>query len=272
MKTNDEDNKNSKSNFLKTNFKLLVLFFLAVCIIIFFTCNIFSTRLNHKSIENDVSTTKTTSLISAQKVICYSSAYGENNEESDGRWDLDLSQYTDMAIYLDVQDNISSMYIDNISFSNSDFGNLSLCYLPSEDFAKSPFTNNKSDTNDKDSNLNTNNISNNVQSNISNMPQVQDRIDLPLSTPITLRYLNYHLKENCLIMDIDNPLTFDGSILKRGKVTISSLKNTVSFTLHLINNSGKEFTYPMSIPINLENDAGENIYSGSILEETYFSH
>ncbi len=65
---------------------------------------------------------------------------------------------------------------------------------------------------------------------------------------------------------------FDGSLLKRGKVTLSSLKNTVSFTIHLIETSGQEFTYPIEVSLPFENkETGETIYLGSYMEENFLT-
>ena len=240
MKTKENVN-NSKSNFLKT--KGIFLFILLIVILII-TCIFVS--LNKDALSSDKEkSTKTTTDYSIEKIVCYSSAYGVNNEESQARWNLNLSQYTDIAIYLNFQTDISSLFIDNISFSNGNTYNL--INLSIEDFAKTPL--------------------NNIEI------ESTERIDLSTISPITLRYLNQNFKKDCMITDIENPLVFDGSLLKRGKVTLSSLKNTVSFTLHLTNTAGQEFSYPVQIPINLEDkETGETIYSGNYMEENFLTN
>ena len=148
--------------------------------------------------------------------------------------------------YLPSQPNISTIYIDNISYSNTEGNTYHLINLPIEDFGKTP--------------------TNNIEVTTS------ERIDFGNSSPITLRYLNQNFKENCVITDIENPLVFDGSLLKRGKVTLSSLKNTVSFTIHLIETSGQEFTYPIEVSLPFENkETGETIYLGSYMEENFLT-
>ena len=269
MQAKKQTNFNShKIGFWKTNWALLVLIFLAFIVIFVLAYVVLAPYWNKKSLEKDIANIEITSDISVDKIACYSSAYGINNSETQARWNLNLSQFTDIAIYLNVQTDISSMYIDNISFSNQDTGNLSLSYLSAENFAKSPVADLElaKQNNDENSSGNIENTSDSVVNN-------SDRINLDLALPITLRYLNNNFKENCLIADIETPLSFDGSILKRAKVTLSSLKNTISFSLHIIDNSNKEFVCPISVPINLENSEKEqSIYDGSYTEEISFSN
>lgn len=243
METKDNVN-NSKANFFKTKETL----FLTVLLILILSAFAFlCLRPKNQTLQEHHSELKTTTDYSIQKVVCYSSAYGINKEETQARWNLNLSQYTDIAIYLNSKPDISFIYIDTISYSNTEGNTYHLTSLPIEDFGKTPT--------DKIEVAST------------------ERIDFDNASPITLRYLNQNFKENCVITDIENPLVFDGSLLKRGKVTLSSLKNTVSFTIHLIDTSGQEFTYPIQVPIPLENkETGETIYSGSYMEENFLTN
>ena len=245
MKTKENVN-NSKSNFFKTKGIILLLVFLTIILLVSFIFVFQSSNKDTSISQQNNSHKQTTTDYSIEKIVCYSSAYGINKEEAQARWNLDLSQYTDIAIYFNFQNEISSIFIDNISFSNSEGNTYSLTSLPIEDFGKTPT--------DK----------------IEAIPT--ERIDFDTSSPITLRYLNQNFKENCVITDIENPLIFDGSLLKRGKVTLSSLKNTVSFTVHLTDISGQDFSYPLEIAIPFENkETGETVYSGNYMEENFLT-
>lgn len=220
--------------------------------------------LNNQNVNEDIDESQTTPLFYINKIVCYSSAYGINNASSQASWNLNLSQFTDIAIYINSSLEVSKIYVDSISFTNNNTGTLSLNYLPYINFAKSPI-----EENIDNSNKTTNNVNNISQGEILSAPE---KIDLELTSPITLRYLNKNLKENCIISDINEPLSFDGSILKRGKITISSIKNNISFNLHVIDNASKEFTYKIKIPINLENkESGKSIYNGSYYEEILYN-
>lgn len=244
MKTKENVN-NPNFNFFKTKGIILLLVFLIIAFI-FSSILIWMSFNKNKPSSDKKDLPKTTTAYSIEKIVSYSSAYGLNNEETQARWNLNLSQYTDIAIYLNLQNDINSLFIDNISYTRSEGNAYYLSSLPIEDFGKTP--------------------ANNIDI------QPIEKLELNVESPITLRYINQNFKENCVITDIENPLIFDGSLLKRGKVTLSSLKNTISFTLHLVDTSGKEFTYPVQIPINLENkETGETIYSGNYMEENFLT-
>lgn len=217
----------------------------AVCLILVAVLAFGVSKINFK---NDNTPLAENSNIFVNKIVCYSNAYATQNVNNNARWDLNLSQYTDIAIYLDVKLDVNSMFINNISFSNQSNGNLALIALPITDFGKS-FTN---------------------ETDFAEF-KTPEKIDFELSSPITIRYWNQNFKKNCLITDVDEPLYFDGSMLKRGKVTLSSLKNTISFNLHVIDKSNKDYSIPVSIPIRLDNkESGKSIYDGSFLEEQLF--
>lgn len=268
MKTKEKDSqkrdKKSNSNFiqfLKANWALFVLIILAIIVVFCLAFVVLTPYLNKKSLENDIASLDSNSYISISKVILYSNAYAINNSSKQDMWDLNLSQYTDIAIYLDVLTDVTSMYIDNISFVNNNTGNLSLCFLPIENFGKSPIYDLELS---KDNALATNKINDSIIG-------TSKKIDLDLSSPIILRYYNQNLKKNCLITDVENPISFDGSILKRGKVTFSSLKNTISFNLHIVTFNNQDFALPVNIPINFENkETGKSIYDGSYFEEQLY--
>ncbi len=258
MKSKDEKSRKSKkdknikislnkSNSFKNSWVQFVLIVLAIIVIAILGYIALAPFINKTSLEKDIINSKSTSSVSINKIAYYSSAFGTNNGQAQGSWNINLSQYTDIALYLNTNDlNISSMYIDNISFSNNEFSNLGVSYLSTDDFGKSPIE---------------------TQDYSSITATIPERIDVNLSNPIVLRYLNYNLKENCSITDIDNPLIFDGSLLKRGKVTLSSLKNTISFTLHIVDISNQNHSCPVSINIPLENtETGKSIYDGYYYE------
>lgn len=254
MKTKEERGQNikkipitNKVSFWKANWALLVLIFFAIIVIVALCYIALAPYLNKISLEKDIKNKQTTQLFSIEKILCYSSAYGTNNTETEARWNLNLSQFTDMAIYLNTQAEIDNMYIDNISFSNSSNDKFSLNSLAAEEFGKSPIDNIE----------------------IANTK----KIEVTLANPIILRYSNNNLKKNCLITDIETPLSFDGSLLKRGKVTLSSLKNTITFNLNIIDSDKQEYFYPVRIDIPLgNNESDKSIYDGNYTEEIPFDN
>ena len=233
------------------------------------------------------------SIFSLSNIYCYSSASGVNNSEKRARWDVNVSQYTDIAVGLsinNVNDNlstdlnnsnlqvvdvsdrysISKFYIDNIKFSNTNTGTLSLNYIPisnfglisDEELANPTVQQNKIDFN----------IIDNKETLLNNIVQ-EPNIDKNLILPITLRYLNSNIKTNYVINNIEEKLSFDGSILKRTSIPLSSLKNEVTFTINIVNELGETYSYLVSIQIPLQSDEDDkSIYDGHYIKKMNFDN
>lgn len=212
-------------------------------------------------------------------------------------WNLDISQYTDIAIFLKIHNEnetltqevlqnqnlenvsvvehsakttIAELYIDNIRFSNTSTGNLSLNYQPFSRFSQID------EQTLSDENVQPDRISFSLVDNYEDVvasTSFDAQIDKNLSIPITLRYLNRNIQTDYAISNITEPLTFDGSLLQRAYIPISSIQNTVSFTIHIKNGSGDEYVQLMNLTIPLQNgDNTKNIYDGSYTEEKEFTN
>ena len=208
-------------------------------------------------------------------------------------WDVNISQYTDIALGLSINNvnndltnnlgnsnsqvvdtspkySISKIYIDNISFSNNSTGTLSLCYIPILNFGL--ISNDELTNPGKQQNKIDFNIVDNKEILLNNIVQ-EPSIDKNLVLPITLRYLNSNIKTDHTITNIEEKLAFDGSILKRASIPLSSIKNEVTFTIHIITKSGEEYMYPIHLQIPLQNeDNSKNIYDGSYSQELKFNN
>lgn len=277
--------KNNFIMFFKTNWAKIILLFLCIIVIVSLALFFVPNWFGRKNFADSVSSlNKKSSIFYLSKIYCYSSATGLNAKEGKAMWNIDVSQYTDIALSLNIHNvkdiisndvqvvdadskySISKVYIDNISFSNNNFENLSLSYIPfvnfglitDEDISNSTEQQNRIDFN----------IVNNKESLLNNV-NLEPSIDEDLILPITLRYLNKNIKTGHVINNIEESLTFDGSILKRASIPLSSIKNDVSFTIHIINKLDEDYSYPVSLQIPLQNsDGSKSIYDGNYSEET----
>lgn len=84
-----------------------------------------------------------------------------------------------------------------------------------------------------------------------------------LANPITLSYVNQNIKSDYTLTDTSNPITYDGSLLKRCNVDLSSISCTLSFDIYITNNLGEEFKSTVFIDIPLETQE-KLIYDGNI--------
>lgn len=278
-------NNNDFMKFLKTNW---IKFFLILCsliIIIALSLFIVPNWLGRNKFTDELSNfANKSSVFSLSKIYCYSSASGINNTEGKAMWDINISQYTDIALGLSINNvnndltnnlgdsdlqvvdsspkySISKIYIDSISFSNNSTGTLSLSYIPILNFG---LISNEELTNPTEQQGKIDfNIVDAKETLLDSIVQ-EPSIDKNLILPITLRYLNSNIKTNYTITNIEEKLAFDGSLLKRASIPLSSIKNEVTFTMHIVTNSNEEYMYPIHLQIPLQNeDNSKNIYDGS---------
>ena len=287
-------NNNDFIKFLKTNWIKLFLILCSLIIIIALSLFIVPNWLGRNKFTDELDRfANKSSVFSLSKIYCYSSASGINNTEGKAMWDVNISQYTDIALGLSINNvnndltnnlsdsnlqvvdsstkySVSRIYIDNIRFSNNNTGTLSLSYIPILNFGLLS----NEDLTEAISQQNTINF--NIVDDkeiLLNNITIEPSIDKNLILPITLRYLNSNIKTNYTITNIDEKLSFDGNILKRASIPLSSIKNEVTFTIHIITKSGEEYMYPIHLQIPLQNeDNSKNIYDGSYSQELEFNN
>lgn len=287
-------NNNDFIKFLKTNWIKLFLILCSLIIIIALSLFIVPNWLGRNKFTDELDRfANKSSVFSLSKIYCYSSASGINNTEGKAMWDVNVSQYTDIALGLSINNvnndltnnlgnsnsqvvdtspkySISKIYIDNISFSNNSTGTLSLGYIPILNFGL--ISNDELTNPGKQQNKIDFNIVDNKEILLNNIVP-EPSIDKNLVLPITLRYLNSNIKVNHTITNIEENLSFDGNILKRASIPLSSIKNEVSFTIHIVTDSSEEYMYPIHLQIPLQNeDNSKNIYDGSYSQELEFNN
>lgn len=287
-------NNNDFIKFFKTNWIKLFLILCSLIIIIALSLFIVPNWLGRNKFTDELDRfANKSSVFSLSKIYCYSSASGINNTEGKAMWDVNVSQYTDIALGLSINNvnndltnnlgnsnsqvvdtspkySISKIYIDNISFSNNSTGTLSLGYIPILNFGL--ISNDELTNPEKQQNKIDFNIVNDKETLLNNILQ-EPSIDKNLVLPITLRYLNSNIKVNHTITNIEENLSFDGNILKRASIPLSSIKNEVTFNIHIVTNSSEEYMYPIHLQIPLQNeDNSKNIYDGSYSQELEFNN
>ena len=211
------------------------------------------TRLNSKTV------------FSIDRIYLYSSADATSNETTKPVWDLNLFQFTDIAIYINnraddgvsYENTIKELKIDNVKFNDLQSGTPSLYYKNVNDFAKL-------DINED------NEIKDSMEFNIVNSGDADYTTPVIYSNcqnPITLEYVNSEMKEDTTISDISEPLTYDGTLLKKSGISLNSIKCNLSFRVTIVNNYNQKFVATVYIDIPLEDSfTNESIYDGKIIK------
>lgn len=83
------------------------------------------------------------------------------------------------------------------------------------------------------------------------------------ANPIVLSYINENIKTDYTITDTSNPITYDGSLLKKCGILLNNLDSSFSFDIYITNNLDQEFkcTIFINIPTKLDD---KSLYDGTI--------
>lgn len=242
--------------------KILVLVFIMLVLII--TSIIYRNILKSQYAKHmiDIATENENAIFKVEKILLYNSA-GIDNNENNNLENLNICQYTDIAIYIDNKNHIkeinekntvSELYIDNINIEvNSNRGEKLVNYKNVMDFGKFKML-------EKVDSINYNIIRTNDENNSNDYETPSFYTDC--SNPITLGYVNKNLKQYSATEN-NNVVYYDGKILKKAGIDLEDIKYNISFTIHLKNNISEEFIYNMAIE-DVLSSKDEIIYNGFV--------
>lgn len=247
--------------------KLIVTIALIIlCIVmIVYTVKIYVVNEKFADSVSEIARLNSKTVFSIDRIYLYSSADANSNETNKPIWDLDIFQFTDIALYINNRDEsgvtyentIKTLTIDNVKFNGLETGNPKLYYKNVNDFAKL-------DINEE------NEIKDSKEFNIVNSGDADYTKPVLYSNcqnPITLEYVNSEMKENTTISDISQPLTYDGSLLQKSGISLNSIKCNLSFRVTIVNNYNQKFVATVYIDIPLEDSfTNESIYNESIVK------
>src|SRR5699024_3023467 len=156
------------------------------------------------------------SVFRVSKIILYSSGNAIDNSNNQSLQNLDICQYTDIAIFIDntssiseltTQNTVKDLWIDNIQITtnNPEVGNQVLNYKNLNSFAKFENIDNPTDGRVNFNIVNTN--EQNENADYSNPTFYTD-----CSNPISLGYINKGIVKNYSINDSTNSVIFNGKI------------------------------------------------------------
>jgi len=201
-------------------------------------------------------------IFNIQKISTFSSANAFNEEDNHSLQNMSISQFSDIAIYLDnslsssditAENTVSELYIDNINISTaSDKGTKILNYKNSLDFGKYKDLTTTNRINFKVVRSNEENENNNYD---------EPTFYTDCSNPITLGFLNKNILTDYSVSADANSVSFNGKVLQEAGISLDDINYTLSFTIHIVNNVGQKFAYNMKLDVNLDDENG-GIFNG----------
>lgn len=251
-----------------STFALALCLFILLTVLFSLSSMVYANLINKYLFEESVARTaqlNATPIFSLDKILVFSSAHAtQNTVNNKALWDMNVSQFSDIAIYLNnhgsnplnYENTIQSFYIDNIEYHKMpEIGTPTLLYKNVNHFGKYEW------------------IEDNIISHSLNYKIVAQDINyetpqiyLDGSSPIVLGFVNKDIKTNHIVSDTSTPLTYDGSLLKRCNISLNSIATSLSFDVHIINALNQHFKCNVNLEIPLK-DAETSIYNGSYTRE-----
>lgn len=190
------------------------------------------------------------------KIVLWSSAYAVDNSNKELK-DIDISQFTDIEIYIDntsknseitAENTINTMYIDDIKIETDEM-NRDIRFNYKNPYYCGKFVDIQNWEADgilfKILNTNRKQIEANYDENV---------FYTDCSNPITLGYVNKNFMTHCEISGETGMINFDGSILSKVTQDIKRLNSKISFNINIVNNYNEKYI----CRIEINNDLTEN--------------
>lgn len=249
---------------------LIVLIVILILVIIFWIKFVFM-ELYYRNREvkyaKNIYEKNKTTIFKISKIISYSGADVQDNSEN--LQDFNISQYSDLAIFIDnkvdIQDlteenTIKELYLDNFKIE------LPKNIGKDQDlFYKNPYYMGKY------RNYKYNRIDQKLEYDIifKNEENSEEFYNSPVfftdcSNPISLSYINENIYENYAVPK-NGSISYDGRIFNDIDIRLEDIIPKISFSIHIKNNLNEDFVCNVSTIVNLKNNE-VSISSGYFIE------
>lgn len=243
----------------------ILIFIVLISIFLFNTIKNNSSKHENTKDEPKLSLTTDSNIFNVSSIQVYSSANALNNSETQKEyWDLNLFQFSDLAINIDnhvsidgltKKNTVKTLYIDNISYPSMPDKGHPVLYYKDSNFLGIGVINEENIIND---NIDYHIISSNK------VDTSEPTFYADCSNPILLSSINQDIVSNFVIRNTNSAITFDGNLLLDANILLSNIKYSISFSIHIINELDEEYICNLEIPIKLTDDNDINsIYDGS---------
>ena len=243
---------------------LIIFLFMIFCLFAYLLVHKHTLKNNFEKDILPFATKNDKTVFQVNKIVLFSNCDAKNKTGSVTNFTIEnLYQYTDIAIFINhamteektLENTLKKVSIDNIQYVTSpELGTPKLYFKGLHQFAKSDL-------------IAENQIDNHLDFTITS--ENETNLDKPilynnLANPITLSYVNENIKTDYTLTDTSIPITYDGSLLKRCKVDVSSLSCKLSFDIYITNHLEEDFKTNVLIDIPLETQE-KSIYDGNII-------
>lgn len=248
----------------KTNIYIIL-----ICMLIANLICITATTINNKKREKQFEESILTfseknekTIYSINKILFFSSSNAKNKTSTGSNFTIEnLYTYTDISIFINInpeeqnlENELKNITIKNITYKKSPtIGQPNLYYKSVKDFTSDEIKE-----------------ENKIKKELKLEVISEETTDLDKQLlynnvyPITLSYINQNIKTDYTMLDISNPITYDGTLLKKCEIPLNLITTQIAFEIEIENVKGHKFKTTMNFDIPYENDE-KSIYDGNIV-------
>ena len=255
--------KEKNKNYKKIIYIILIISLIAI--LIFIIQKTYDKILQKKNFENSIisfAENNEQTIFTIDKIVFFSSSDSKNKTSSPTNFTIEnLYTYTDIALFIDnnseentMKNTLKNVKITNIKFNKKPlYGNPNLYYKSINNFAKSEF---------EDTNLIEKELIFNITSE-NNADLTKPVLYNNCANPITISYINQNIKTDYTMIDTQNPIIYNGKLLERCEIAISSIQASISFDIEIENNKNEKYKTTVYFDIPYENGE-KSIYNGNL--------
>ena len=249
----------------KNKIVFISIFVIFVIIFVVLSVYVLSMFLNKSNCEEeylDFASKNENTIFSINKIVFFSNCNAKNKNAVASNFTLEnLYQFTDIAIFLNnnndennFENTLKNVRLENLQFVETpSLGTPKLAYKNINSFAENILP--EENIFDKELNFS---ISSNDTEDLST-PTLYNNC----ANPIVLSYINENIKTDYTITDTSSPITYDGSLLKKCGVLLTSLNCKFSFDIIITNNLDQEFKCTVFLEPPVENGE-KSLYDGAL--------
>lgn len=250
---------------MKIVMRISILIFVVLLIILLVNTVRNNASKNEENDKPTLSLTTDSNIFKIDSALIYSSANAINNSETqEDYWNLNIYQFSDIALSVDnhvsidgltQKNTIRQMYIDNISYPKLPEKGTPFLYYKDYNLLGTGVIDDEKVINGRlDFNVVTSNSSDTVEPSFY----------ADCSNPIILSAVNRDVVSNFVLRNTNSAITFDGNLLLDATVLLSNIEYEISFSIHIINYLDEEYVCNLTIPIILgDNNEINTIYDGA---------
>lgn len=201
------------------------------------------------------------------KIIIYSDANIEDLSKNKDLSNINISQFTDFAIYIDNRVKFKELAYEN-TINKISIDNIGITALENSGIQK--FSSKKIDElgkyikiDNSFKEINYDVIHKNSEKNLFNDSKC---FYTDCSEPLILSYVNENIVKGKNISESREKLSLDGTLLKYIKFDLNKLNYKISFTVNIENNLGEKYYCNCALDVNLGAGNENGIYSGYIMQ------